>query len=309
LPLVWLRLARDFWSPFEDYARVEDARRSTFFVVPFRGRPGAGPDGKVHASRAVPYGIADIKTEVREAAARGSELGIHGIDAWRDAAAGRAERRELDAASSAQTAGIRMHWLYFDADSPRRLEAAGFTYDSTYGYNEAVGYRAGTSQVFQPAGCDSLLELPLSIMDSALFFPSRMNLSPDEAAERCKAIVANARRFGGTVVLNWHERSLAPERLWGRFYRTLVDGIATRERAWFAPAGEAVEWFRWRREVAFEASIDDGHVRVSARRSTAPAGLVRTHRPGTTHPEVQDVVFDGDGVVDVALHRDAEVLR
>ena len=40
-----------------------------------------------------------------------------------------------------------MHWLYFDRIAGA-ARAAGFTYDSTWGYNEAVGYRAGTSQVF-----------------------------------------------------------------------------------------------------------------------------------------------------------------
>jgi hypothetical protein len=310
LPLVWLRVLRDFWRPFEDYARVEDPRRSTFFVVPFRGRPGVGPDGSMHASRAVPYGIDDIQTEVQSASARGSELGIHGIDAWRDADAGRAEKRQLDLATGRHTAGIRMHWLYFDADSPRRLEAAGFTYDSTWGYNEAVGYRAGTSQVFRPAGSEALLELPLSIMDSALFFPSRMNLAPEQAAALCDRIVALARRFGGTLVINWHERSLAPERLWGRFYHMLVEAIANGHRAWFTTGGEAVEWFRWRRGISFRACSEHGRaVRVSARRATIPGGVIRIHRPGVLGPEVEEMVFEGNDAVDVEFENEARLLR
>ena len=39
-----------------------------------------------------------------------------------------------------------MHWLYFDQNSPKTLENAGANYDSTVGYNETVGYRAGTAQ-------------------------------------------------------------------------------------------------------------------------------------------------------------------
>ena len=118
---------------------------------------------------------------------------------------------QLTSLTAQPTAGVRMHWLYFDADSPRQLEAAGFDYDSTWGYNDAVGYRAGTSQVFRLAGT-KLMELPLSIMDSALFYPRRMGLTDREAMQLCRRIVANARRFGGTVVINWHDRSLAPER-------------------------------------------------------------------------------------------------
>ena len=54
-------------------------------------------------------------------------------------------------------------------------------YDSTVGYNETIGYRAGTSQVFKHPDVDHLLELPLHIMDTALFYPSYMNLSDDQA--------------------------------------------------------------------------------------------------------------------------------
>ena len=149
LPLVFLGLVPDFWRPFEDYARVEDGRRSTFFLVPFKGRPGVAPDGTVNAARAVPYQVSEIQEDVRKAASRGSELAVHGIDAWRDAEAGREEIRQLTTLTAQKTAGVRMHWLYFDVNSPRCLESAGFDYDSTWGYNDAVGYRAGTSQVFR----------------------------------------------------------------------------------------------------------------------------------------------------------------
>ncbi len=311
LPLVWLRLMRDFWRPFDDYARVENPRRSTFFLVPFKGRAGLAPDGSVHASRAVPYGISDIREEVQNAAARGGELAIHGIDAWRDADAGRAEKRQLESVTGKNTAGIRMHWLYFAADSPRQLEAAGFGYDSTWGYNEAVGYRAGTSQVFRPAGSETLMELPLSIMDSALFFPSRMNLAPEQASPLCDRIVANARRFGGTLVINWHERSLAPERLWGRFYGTLVEAIAKGDRAWFTTAGEAVDWFRWRRGITFrtDASCDRAQVQVSASAPAMPGAVIRIHRPSLLGTEIEDIVYDGRATVEVEVrsHRLGEL--
>ncbi|HEY7446715.1 MAG TPA: hypothetical protein VH702_01125, partial [Vicinamibacterales bacterium] len=95
LPLVFARLAPDFWTPFEDYARVEEGKPSTFFLVPFRGRPGTAPDGSVDGLRAAPYQISEIAEQVRGALGRESELAVHGIDAWRDADAGRAELSEL----------------------------------------------------------------------------------------------------------------------------------------------------------------------------------------------------------------------
>lgn len=303
LPFVYVRLVPDFWHPFEDYAKVEDGRRSTFFLIPFKGRPGLAPDGITNTWRASRYGIGEIHEEVKEASGRGSELGVHGIDAWHDADAGLEEMRQLSSLTGKKTAGIRMHWLYFSEDSPRWLEDAGFEYDSTWGYNEAVGYRAGTSQVFRPLGSETLMELPMSIMDSALFSSGRMNLGREKASQLCRRIVANARRFGGTLVINWHDRSLAPERLWGRFYRELLGEVGKGDRAWFAKAGEAVDWFRWRRSIRFQKKGASGvtQVQVSAPRSASPGAVIRIHRTGVLGMEVEDVVFHGATAVEVEV--------
>jgi hypothetical protein len=297
LPFVLLKLAEDPWRPFDDYARVEEGHKSTFFLVPFRNRPGMAPDGSVNAARAVAYEAAELRSEVSQARARGSEIAVHGIDAWRDAEAGRAELRRVTGLTGEKSAGVRMHWLYFSADSPRLLEASGFDYDSTWGYNDQVGYRAGTSQVFRLPGTDRFMELPMSIMDSALFFGGRMNLDCAEAAVICGRIVANARRFGGTVVVNWHDRSLAPERQWGRFYEDLRAEIGRNGRAWFARAGETVEWFRWRRSLRFTS--ETGPTLLTIDRSPAPPGmppaLVQIHRPASTAPgPAEEIRFDGD---------------
>jgi hypothetical protein len=292
LPLVFAGLMRDFWRPFDDYASVEDPRRSTFFLVPFKGRPGQSPSGLTDATRAVAYQARDIADDVSAAAARGSEIALHGIDAWRDPSAGRAEMREIASITGRQKTGVRMHWLYFSEQTPRLLEEAAFDYDSTWGYNDAVGFRAGTSQVFAFPGAPKLLELPLSIMDTALFAWDRWAMTRTDAWRHCDAVLNHAVRTGGTVVVNWHCRSLAPERLWRSFYQDLLNRLSGDGRVWFASAGDAIEWFRWRRSIRFAASTDDGSVRIEAL-MPGPSGtgaLIRMHRPG--HP-IQETSFDG----------------
>lgn len=302
LPLVYLGLARDFWQPFADYAQVEEGPQSTFFLVPFRGRVGIAPDGTVRPKRAVPYQISDVGAEVNAALTDGSELGVHGIDAWRDAEAGRTELTQLTSVTGRSTAGIRMHWLYFADDSPIQLEAAGYEYDSTWGYNEAVGYRAGTSQVFRLPGTRNLMELPMSIMDSALFYASRMNLTQDEALEVCRRIVATARQCGGTLVLNWHCRSLAPERLWGRFYQELLAEVRENHKAWFATAAQAVAWFRWRRSIRFVNDADSNEIVVAAPVACpGPAAMIRVHRPALQNASLEELRFDGHQAVRLSL--------
>jgi hypothetical protein len=170
-----------------------------------------------------------------------------------------------------------MHWLYFSPESPRELERAGYTYDSTWGYNDTIGYRAGTAQVFQLPGT-RLMELPLSIMDSALLFPSRLGLAAGDALERSAAIVEHARRFGGTVVVNWHDRSLAPERLWGGCYEHLLDDLDAHGRTWFAGATDAVNWFQWRRSIRFALQGETVTMTAATPPRALPPAVAQVHR-------------------------------
>jgi hypothetical protein len=155
-----------------------------------------------------------------------------------------------------------MHWLYRNGSTFRILDEAGYSYDSSFGYNGAVGFRAGTVQAFKPLDSQRLLELPLNIQDTALFYSDRMNLSERQATTHCESLMENSRRYGGALTLLWHDRSLAPERLWGDFYRDLLAKLKG-DRAWIGPAGRAVQWFQRRRNVDIEwVKTGDGAVEV-----------------------------------------------
>ena len=269
LPFVHLGLARDIWSEFDGYLKLEDGLSSSFFVIPFKGRPGRNGGVAAPSRRAARYGAADIEPQLRKLKSAGCEIGVHGIDAWCDSSSGRDELEQVRRITGVQKVGVRMHWLYFDERSPVELEKAGADYDSTIGYNETVGYRAGTTQVYKPLSAVRLLELPLHIMDTALFFPGYLHLSPREAREQIDRIVANAARLGGVVTVNWHDRSLAPERLWGGVYVDLVEELKLQE-AWFATGSQAVSWFRKRRSVALE-NISGGAETLRAKIATTGA--------------------------------------
>ena len=262
LPLVQLGLARDFWREFDHYAALEAGLPSTFFVIPEAGKAGVNPQGRVAGRRAARYEAESLRDDLQRLKADGREIGVHGLDAWRDAAAGRAERERIAGLVGGGVTGIRMHWLYFNDTAAAKLEAAGYDYDSTGGYNQTVGYRAGTGQVFKPLTTKSLCELPLHIMDTALFYPSYLNLSPRQAEATLRPLLENAVRFGGVLTINWHDRSLAPERLWGDFYVGLLERLRAG-RPWFATAGQAVGWFRQRRAAVFETSAQaEGRVKI-----------------------------------------------
>ncbi|HET6176017.1 MAG TPA: hypothetical protein VFE61_03730, partial [Candidatus Sulfotelmatobacter sp.] len=269
LPLVFAGIVKDFWNQVGRYLELESDLASTFFVIPTKGNAGVDSHGRIRAKRASRYALADIADDLKKLLSANREIAVHGIDAWRDTAKGRDECQDVQKITGTAETGVRMHWLYFDSQAPATLEKAGYSYDSTIGYNETIGYRAGTTQVFKHAEVDHLLELPLHIMDTALFYPSYMNLPNDRARTAMLPLIENVTRFGGVLTINWHDRSLGPERLWGDAYLALLRDLRART-PWFATALQAVSWFRKRRAALFARITQDGGS-VCVRIATDPA--------------------------------------
>jgi hypothetical protein len=288
LPFVYLGIARDFWREFDDgYLDLEAGLASTFFVIVSKNNCGQRVDGRAQKHRASKYEARDIADAIQKLMAAGCEIGLHGIDAWLDCVNGREEFERIRRLTGVSEVGVRMHWLYYDAESPAALERAGVDYDSTIGFNETVGYRAGTTQAYKPLQATRLLELPLHVMDTALFYPDYLGLTPNEARVVINRMVDNAIQFGGCLTINWHDRSLFPERLWGSFYRELLESLKSR-RAWFATAGQAVAWFRKRRATVFERDTAEPEA-VCARVTSdsaidLPRLLLRFHGARSHHP-------------------------
>src|SRR6266566_6247199 len=152
LPVVHAGLCSDFW--FEDFGRYFDIEKdlgSTFFFIPFKNSPGDKVEVRHSRRRAATYDVRDAAELIGTLEQQGFEIGVHGIDAWHSREGAAKERARISDVAPAST-GIRMHWLCFGENSWQILDEVGFQYDSTFGYNDAIGYRAGTTQVFRPLG-------------------------------------------------------------------------------------------------------------------------------------------------------------
>ncbi len=317
LPFVYLGLARDPWGNFDRYLELETGLGATYFVVPKKDYAGRGGDRVSRKKRPVRYEMKEIEAKLFRILSAGGEIGVHGLDAWLEEDSAIEERREVSRSLGSVTSGVRMHWLFFGAMSPAVLDQAGFSYDSTVGYNETVGFRAGTAQAYRPPGATAMLELPLVVMDTALFSAEHLGLSAVEAKKAVGQLVKNAQRYGGALVVNWHDRSIAPDRLWEAVYRELLDGWK-REGAWFPTATQAVAWFRKRRSVAFRRiEREDGSVSIGASALGDPGlpGLrMRTYPPwprnafGTKTPGEDGIYLETgfDRNVEMPLGREAQ---
>lgn len=262
LPAVLFGLARDFWFDIDRFMQIENGIPATYFFIPFKDHPGDAGEINSPGYRAAKYDLNEHRDLVHTLLENGNEVGLHGIDAWHESREAAMEKDVVRGVAGKECAGIRMHWLYFSEDSPAAIQDAGLKYDSSLGYNETIGFKCGTSQAFKIPGSD-LYELPLNIMDTALFTQGRLALSEDAGLRLCERMLGEFSVYGGVLTVNWHTRSLSPERNWDEFYEQLLQMIKT-EKPWFASGEQAVDWFDMRRSVRFDGKAVDGRkVRLS----------------------------------------------
>ena len=251
--------------------------RSSLYFMAFPDKPGILPEHlrkekekekdkdkeSAPTNRASFYDVTRYKELLNSLEQEGWEAGVHGIDAWHDAQSARAEYGRVAKVTGQDEIGVRMHWLYFRSpDSFQALEEGGFQYDATFGFNEVVGFRAGTLQPYHPLNCHTLWELPLHIQDGALMGEEYFNLNREDAFHKAKPILDFALRFGGAVSLLWHNQSFTAPRFWGEVYERLV-AQGKKDGAWIAVPRDVLRWFTLRRKCEVKLATDGTRWEIS----------------------------------------------
>jgi hypothetical protein len=216
------------------------------------------------------YDAPTIYPELLNYQARGNEIGLHAsFDAWKDENTLRAERSRLVQAGFTDVLGVRSHYLHYDREiSPGAAARAGFTYDSTMGFNFQLGFRTGSAF---PHRLDSILEIPFQAMDSSARHQYPNFLERKIALQSIHDEVANV---GGVFVLNWHTHVMNAE----AFPREieLLDGIIRRARAhgaWITTPRAVAQ--SWQTRVARPVSNEIGAKNVAASRlSESESGVI-----------------------------------
>jgi peptidoglycan/xylan/chitin deacetylase (PgdA/CDA1 family) len=218
------------WS-YERIAAIERAHggRSTYFVMAGHGHAADGPDPAAY-DRLRPAIVAQI-------AAQGDEVGLHPsyLTSERpDLLA--AERERLEALTGDRVPGVRFHYLRHDTHATLpELEGLGFAYDSSQGYGDAIGLRAGFSFPYRPFHLAErrpldLIELPMAVMDATLAEPRYLGLEPRAGLERTLRLLERVADIGGTVSILWHTDRFSREyaRGWDRVYADVLEWVADR---------------------------------------------------------------------------------
>ena len=235
----WLQIERSFGF------------KSTLFYLPTTVTPWHPYDADYAFGDSVRYKRhrATLAHAIREIDRAGWEIGLHGTYySATEPGVLKAQKAELEQCLGHKVQTTRQHYLQYDPRLSPALQAqAGFLADSTQGFNDLVGFRAGASfpypcwdwQALQPL---PLLEIPLHVQDGALF---RQNPSADDAIKAALAAMESVQQVGGCLTILWHPIWLAREPgLW--VFRTLLAEAKARN-AWGCTAAELAAW--WRRRV------------------------------------------------------------
>ena len=106
--------------------------------------------------------------------------------------------------------GGRQHYLRWCPDTWIHWESCGLLYDSSVGYADRSGFRAGTCIPYRPWLLSlnrqaTLLEVPLIMMDRTLF--DYMRLRSEEIPPLLNVFVDRCRAVGGVLSVAWHNNT------------------------------------------------------------------------------------------------------
>jgi len=161
-----------------------------------------------------------IRKVLRNISEGGHRIGLHpSLSTYDNAEMMLSERDQLmevmDEEGLAQNlVDVRQHYLLWRADvTPQIHDAAGLHHDSSMGFAERCGFRAGVCYEYPFFSIVERRELnvrirPLIVMETTLFGRSYMNLGKGSRALRyVKELQGVCKMFGGDFVLLWHNDS------------------------------------------------------------------------------------------------------
>lgn len=157
----------------------------------------------------------------------GFEIGCHpSYLSWNSADRILKQKRRIEAVSGTELVASRQHFLHFDSElTPSVLFEAGFRIDSTLGFNRTIGFRAGTSFPFYWSS--GLLEVPLIIMDSALFRDNALEYNASMAERRIAQLMDVVEDCKGILTINFHPNYLN-DPVWWRVYSFILKELESR---------------------------------------------------------------------------------
>ncbi len=149
-----------------------------------------------------------------------------------------------------QPLGYRSHKLSFQYQgSFDILEKMNLKFDSSLGYWEHIGFRAGISFPFYPYDIENdrpftILEIPLIVMDTTLISQAGMGINPFVASYRLSKLIQRAKKFQSHISVLWHNNTFDTIDFpwWSWLYWSLIRR-AKKNNAWVCSLDDLYEYW------------------------------------------------------------------
>jgi peptidoglycan/xylan/chitin deacetylase (PgdA/CDA1 family) len=176
---------------------------------------------------------------------KGFEVGLHGsLLAYANLELIQQEKNRLEALLGNKVIGYRNHYLRFELPTTwELLNKAGFKYDTTFGYHDAMGFRNGMCHPYLPFDLTKnrfldIWEIPLGIMDTT--FVQYSSLTMAEVWEVIRQIIDVVESRKGIISILWHNSRMFGELL--KLYEKILS-YCSEKNAWLASGEEIVSWW------------------------------------------------------------------
>ncbi|HPN30083.1 MAG TPA: hypothetical protein PKY81_03915 [bacterium] len=149
--------------------------------------------------------------------------------------------------------GIRAHTLRVSENFYKILDEEKIEYDSSYSYNEMIGYRSGHFLPFYPfidGGRLSVLIIPFSFMDSILAHQNGYPKNENEKNmhfEIIKIHIDSIIKSKGIMVFNWHFRTVNHYRMPYMFeiYKNILEYLNEKKIKFVRPCDFALSYKKY----------------------------------------------------------------
>jgi hypothetical protein len=224
--LTFLLSTPSYWC-FEDWKELENKydQRSVFYLHAHTGYRGC-KSWLIDPS----YDIArnqKLQDQLKNLLDEGFEVGLHG--STNSAADGNqlaVEKEALEKALDISVIKTRQHWLNYRESVTPGLHEKLFQYDSTLGWNDQMGFRAGSASRYRPYDhvnqmAFNYFETPLVLMDSTIYDYNH-NRIPEAKSEAVEMLNSIKNLKNVHVSVCWHQRGLSRDYGWQESYENCL---------------------------------------------------------------------------------------
>lgn len=235
-------------SPYINFQQIIDieekynAKSSFYFLV--------SPDSDFGNN----YYAKDLEPIIKKIIDRDCEIGYHTrYHIYDNVEEIKKEKKTLETITGKKIIGVRNHHLRFKTpDSWNVLANAGFSYDSTFHYNDMVGFRNGMCHPYYPFDLNKhkkieILEIPLVVSDIA--FRSFMKTNVSESWDYIKRLIDVVEKNNGVMTILWHSWTYSLPisvagwfgREWTELYQKILK-YCSEKNAWITDCEELYKY-------------------------------------------------------------------